>query len=176
MSKEQTKDKILKLIQLIDNPGCGWKRLSKWRQLQSKFFDLVSLGTSLFFLIILVFAVFLLLPSITDPKVLLPIVIALTAIIMQWGVVIKVLSKPEEREEMLRITTEWNFDRLKKQVKEEDLWLLLKALILMKTIQRDFKLSEVYRKYPSFFNEENLIANLYGLNVQIVENLHNQEN
>lgn len=163
MSEKEPKDKILELIQLIDKPSCGWKRLSLWRQLQSKISDLISIGLSIFFLFILYYAISLLLPSITDPKVLLPIIIALTALILEFGVVTKELTKPEEREEIIRITTEWNFERLKKQVKEKDHWLLLKALILMKTIQRDFKLSEVRKAYPSLFNEENLVANLYEL-------------
>jgi len=121
----------------------------------------VLLAVSLFYLLIVAYAVVLLFPFITKPEVLLPVTISLTSVVLSWSIVVKKLTKLEDKEE-IRATIDWNYKRLKRGVENERL-PLLKALILMRTLQKDFELSEVRGKYPSLFNEENLLGSLYHL-------------
>ena len=56
--------------------------------------------------------------------------------------------------------TDWNFKRLKENVKKEDIQLL-KALIMMKCKQPDFPLKDIYETDKSLFKKENLLRSLY---------------
>lgn len=163
MSNETKQKGIIdELIEKVDDPICGWTPLSIGKNIQINIIKIMILGILFFYLGILYYAVTSLLPPINTPEDLLPIVIALSSFILSFCISIKELIKPLESEERIRVTTNWNYKRIKKSEKKER-WLLLKALIRMRTLQRDFKLSEVRRKYPSLFNEENLIGMLYTL-------------
>lgn len=153
---------IGKLIQIIDDPHSGWKSLSRLERIKGKIPQLSWMTMTLFYLGILAYAVMGLFPAIEKPEALLSIVIALTALILQLTHLFNELAKPEAREERTRVTTDWNFKRIKEKVESEH-WLLLKALIRMRTLQENHKLSEVHGKYPSLFDEENLVITLYDL-------------
>ena len=161
--KEKSKKKQIgvleELIQRVDDPACGWKPLSRWQKLRRNTLNVIWLSVSLFYLGVLSFAIWLLLP-ITETKILLPTLIALTALILQSGIIIREFTKPEEREEIRNATIEWNYQRIKDDVDDEQ-HLLLKALIRMKTLQPNFSLSKVYKKNPYLFSEKNLIGMLY---------------
>lgn len=164
--KEINETILEKLIQMVDDPAYGWKPLSGWKKLKRNILNVTWLSISLFYLGVLLYAVYLLLPM-TETKVLLSTLITLTALILQSGIVIKVFTKPEEREETRNTTTEWNYQRIKDKVDDEH-HLLLKALIRMKTLQPDFRLSEVQKKTPYLFSEENLIGMLYDSSLVIL--------
>jgi len=141
-----------------------WKPLSTLKSLQANFMNLIYLIAVVAYAIIAYYAIRELFPFVSqEPSVFLAIVLAICAFIAQFTLTIKELTEPLKREELMRITTEWNYKRTKNRVKDKHR-LLLKALMKMKTLQRDFKLSEVRRKYPSLFTEENLVGSmLYGL-------------
>ena len=163
MSEKQTKDKILELVQLVDDE---WKSLSILKSLQANLMNLIYFIAVVAYAIIAYYAIRELLPfAVQEPSVFLVIVLAICGFIVQFTLAIKELTEPLKTEELVRITTEWNYKGIKNRVKDEHR-LLLMALIKMKTLHRDFKLSEVRRKYPSLFNEENLVGSmLYGLSL-----------
>lgn len=158
---EKRDDTTGKLIQMVDDE---WKPLSILKFLQANFMNLIYLIAVVAYAIIAYYAIRELFPFAgQEPSVFLVIVLAICAFIVQFTLAIKELTKPLKREELMRITTEWNYKRIKNRVKDEHR-LLLKALTKMKTLQRDFKLSDVRIKYPSLFIEENLVGSmLYGL-------------
>lgn len=158
--EEKQRDVIAELIEKIDDPVYGWESLSKWKRLQLFFGKIVILLLVVFYLIVIYYAVELLLPFIGTPETLLVVVIGLVALILQFFHIIMELTKSEDGTKILRVTTDWNYKRIRERVESEH-WLLLKALIRMRTLQKDFKLSEVRRKYPSLFNEERLVGMLY---------------
>lgn len=158
--KEKQRDVIADLIEKVDDPVYGWKPLSKWKRLQLVFGKLVIVLIVVFYLMVIYYAVQLLLPFIGTPETLLVVVIGLVALILQFFQIIMELTKSEDGTKMIRVTTDWNYKRTKERVESEH-WILLKALIRMRTIQKGFKLSEVRKKYPSLFNEEHLVSMLY---------------
>jgi len=158
--EEKQRDVIAELIEKIDDPVYGWKSLSKWKRLQLFFGKIVILLIVIFYLIVIYYAVEMLLPFIGTPETLLVVVIGLVALILQFSHIIMELTKSEDGTKIIRVTTDWNYKRIRERVESEH-WLLLKALIRMRTLQKDFKLSEVRRKYPSLFNEERLVGMLY---------------
>jgi len=158
--EEKHRDVIVELIEKVDDPVYGWKSLSIWKRLQLVFNKIVILLIVTFYLIVIYYAVELLLPSVGTPETLLVVVIGLVALILQFFHIIMELTKPEDGTKVLRVTTDWNYKRIREKVEIEH-WLLLKALIRMRTLQKDFKLSEVRRKCPSLFDEERLVGMLY---------------
>jgi len=162
VNNEKTQDVLEELVKIVDEPAQGWKPLSIGKRVQIIGTNLILLATAFIYMLIVGYAISLLFPFIAEPQGLLSIIIALTSLLFSWFIVIKQLTKPEDREETIRAITDWNYVRIKRNVRNEN-WLLLKALLRMKTVQKEFKLSEVYRKYPSLFDEENLVGSLYDL-------------
>lgn len=157
---EKRGDTAEKLIQMVDDE---WKPLGILESLQANFTNLIYLIAVATYAIIAYYAIRELLPFVgQEPSAFLAIILTICAFIVQFTLAIKELTEPLKREELMRITTEWNYKRIKNRVKDEHR-LLLKALIKMKTLQRDFKLSEVRKKYPSLFNEAKLVGRLYNL-------------
>lgn len=159
--EEKPDDTIGKLIQRVDGE---WRSLNILKQLQVNFKKFIYLIAVIAYAIIAAIVIWKLLPFVTqEPTLFLAIVLTICSFIVQFVLALKELSEPLKKEEVLRITAEWNYHKIKDRVKDEH-QLLLKALIRMRTLQEDFKLSEVRRKYPSLFNEEKIVGSmLYGL-------------
>ena len=166
-------DIIDEFIGKIDDTESGWKPLSIWKKIKINITHILLFGILFFILIMVYYAVTLLLPVINTPESLLPIVIAIASFFLTFSFSIKEITKPLEIEERIKVITDWNFDRIKKRENKEK-WLLLKALIRLKTLQEGFKLSEVRENNPSLFIKENLIDMLYGLPPVSVKTMENE--
>ena len=154
-----------RILNFIDKDGIvkGWNKLPFSVKVKNKVTNLIYLTISIFYLIILFYATFFLLPTITTPDTLLIVIIALIALILQFATTLSGFTKPESRDEITYMTIEWNYNKLKNEPLVKDHLPLLRGLITLKVKDTNFKLSELYKKYPSIINEENAIGNFYGL-------------
>ena len=153
-----------RVLTFVDTDGKvrSWGKLPFWVKVKMKFSNIIYLSIGIFYLIIVLYAVFLL-PAIKTSDVLLIIIIALIALILKFVTTFTELTKPYTKDEKISTTLEWNFNNLKSEPTVKDHLPLLKALMVLKITERNFKLTELRKKYPDLITEENVIANLYGL-------------
>ena len=154
-----------KMLEFVDTDGKirGWKKLPLFEKIRSKVANMVYLSVGVFYLIILFYAVTFLFPAIKTPELLLTVIIALIALILQFATTFTELTKPDTRDEIIAMVVEWNYDKLKSEPMAKDHLPLLRGLIKLKVNAIDFKLSEMHKRYPSVINEKSVVRNLYGL-------------
>ena len=146
-NKEETekKEKLQDLIKLVDD---NFKIRTYQIMLSFPFLPIV---------LILVFFLFYLIPYfwLAPPHEQVSINLAWLAVGATFlGIVFS------SRKLIQRTILKSNYKKIGISVKQERK-PLLKALILMKSKEPDFLLSEIYKKYPSLFNEDNLVGMLY---------------
>ena len=151
--EERQRDIIDELIEKVDDPVHGWKPLSVWEKLKLGFAKIILM----FIVALLMVYIFFALRE--QQFVTLSVIVSASAFLVTVYSLLYGFTKVD-RAEVKRKTIDWNYKRIKERVDNEHC-LLLKPLIHMRTLQGDFKLSEVRKKYPSLFNEENLVGMLY---------------
>jgi hypothetical protein len=104
-----------------------------------------------------------LLPKVSTPDILLPVVIATIALILQVIVTINELIKFDTQEARNSSLVAWNFKKLKNNNEVKSNLPLLRALILLKVTEPNCLLTELRQKYPQLITEEKVLAKLYGL-------------
>ena len=104
-----------------------------------------------------------LLPPIRNAEVLLSILIATIALVLQVIITINELIKFGTLDTRDSLLVAWNFKKLKTNNEVKSNLPLLRALILLKITEPNCLLTELRQKYPQLITEEKVVAKLYNL-------------
>lgn len=145
MSKKQSKNEILELIQLVDsNFKFGYYELLLCREMR--------------FLFIPFFALLILVWIIMVSEASKGITIILSIVLSFLAFVIALFSWLERSQNTYVVRV--NYDRLSNGI-EENKKPLLKALIIMKAKNEEYNLERIYKMNESMFTKEKLLEKLY---------------
>jgi c-di-AMP phosphodiesterase-like protein len=145
LSKKQSKNEILELIQLVDsNFKFGYYELLLCREMR--------------FLFIPFFALLILVWIIMVSEASKGITIILSIVLSFLAFVIALFSWLERSQNTYVVRV--NYDRLSNGI-EENKKPLLKALIIMKAKNEEYNLERIYKMNESMFTKEKLLEKLY---------------